>query len=73
MSVFEVDLAVEFAGVSTTSGLGFNERLNSSLSDRFHERLVTSSAWSALGMSSSMAGRPIWQNSRFSQTRELNC
>src|SRR5215472_17092449 len=34
------NLAVEFAGVGATSGLGFNDRFDASLSDRFHERLV---------------------------------
>src|SRR4030095_7331947 len=40
LGCWSCNLAVEFAGVGATSGLGFNDRFDASLSDRFHERFV---------------------------------
>ncbi len=47
-----VNLAVEFAGMGATSGLGFNDRFDASLSNRFDERLVI-----ALGLIGIVAGK----------------
>jgi hypothetical protein len=47
-----VNLTVEFSSVGTTSGLGFNDRFDASLSDRFHERLVIT-----LGLIGVIAGK----------------